>query len=127
MVLVGAVREIEPGDAHAGAQEPRAHLHGPRGWAEGAHDLGLGAPPPNLLRPRDAPQVRHCTAGEREGWCGMKDPPRRERLMRSGEEREARRLDRKGRWRCERIYKGWCGGRRTSRRGRGLRGARVKR
>jgi hypothetical protein len=57
VVLVRAVGKVEPRDAHAGAQQARAHLDGARGRAEGADDLGLGPAPPYLLGPLGA---RHC-------------------------------------------------------------------
>ena len=53
VVLVGAVGEVEARDAHAGAQQARDHLDGPRRRAERADDLGLGtAPRHGLLPPR---------------------------------------------------------------------------
>ena len=74
MVLVGAVGEVEARDAHAGAQQARAHLDGARGRAEGADDLGLGPAPPYLLRPRgDALHFRHCSAGGCGSRLGLGD------------------------------------------------------
>jgi hypothetical protein len=55
VVLVGAVGEVEARDAHAGTEQARDRLDGARGWAERAHDLGLGPAP---RRRRRLPELR---------------------------------------------------------------------
>lgn len=67
VVLVGAVGEVEAGDAHPGAEQARDHVDGARRRAQRAHDLGLGPPPQHgLLPPR-----RH--RPRRVGWVDLRE------------------------------------------------------